>query len=56
MSVAMEVSDIAILAALEWISDRLEERFGRAAAIALTLALVIGTLAAMVAIGWWILS
>ena len=51
----MEGIDVAIVALLERIADRIEDRFGRLVAILATLFLTLGSLAAIVAIGWYIL-
>ena len=51
----MEMSDIFFVAALEWVHDKLEERFGRAVAWITTFLLSISSLAAIAAIAWYLL-
>jgi len=51
----METSDIFLVAALEWIYDRLEERFGRAVAWIGTFLLSVGTLGGIAALAWYFL-
>ena len=45
----MDMADIGILAGLEWIYDRVEERFGKLAAWAVTLGLTAAIVAVIVA-------
>ena len=45
----MDMADIGILAGLEWIYDRVEERFGKLAAWLVTLGLTSAIFAAIVA-------
>jgi hypothetical protein len=49
----MEVSDIFFVAALEWVYDKLEDRFGRVVAWVGTFVLSIGSLAVIAAAAWY---
>jgi hypothetical protein len=51
----MEASDIFLIAALEWVYDKLEDRFGRAVAWVGTFLLSLGSLAAIAAAAWYFL-
>jgi hypothetical protein len=51
----MEMSDIFLIAGLEWIYDKIENRFGRVAAWTGTFLLSVGCLGAIAA-AWYFLS
>ena len=52
---SFEESDIILIGVLEWIYDRLEDRFGRAVAWIGTFLLSIASLAAIAAAAWYFL-
>ena len=51
----MDTSDIFLVAALEWVYDKLEGRFGRAVAWGGTVLLSIGSLATIAVAAWYFL-
>jgi hypothetical protein len=52
----MDMADIGILAALEWIYDKVEQRFGKFAAWAVTLGLTVAIVGGIVAALIYILN
>jgi hypothetical protein len=52
----MEMSDIFFVAALEWIYDKIEDRFGRVAAWIGTILLSVACLGAIAAAAWHFVS